>query len=245
MNMTENVRGPNWAAKKEKKSKRYCREYPRGMAELKMTRYISIPETTQRAAIPMTNWDANRRPRCGTRVGASMGARALLLAVLLAACVGVYVHKHWPGQSPSTITGASYVVDGDTIDIWGTRIRLIAIDAPELDQKCNDAEGRPWACGSVAARELRNHIGGRELKCEASRLDQYKRVLAVCFLPDGSDVNGWMVRQGWALAFRSTRRYRAEHEDAASAKRGLWAGTFAAPWEWRERNPRRAGDVGM
>jgi endonuclease YncB( thermonuclease family) len=193
----------------------------------------------------MGRWAANKRPGRGTRVGARIDARTLLLAVLLAACVGFYIYKNWPRQSPSTITGTSHVVDGDTIDIWGTRIRLLAIDAPELDQTCSDAQGRSWPCGSVAARELRNHVNGQELKCESSRLDQYKRVLATCFMPDGSDVNAWMVRQGWALAFRNTRRYRAEQDEAATAKRGLWAGTFTTPWEWRDRNPRRAGDAGM
>src|SRR5258706_561916 len=90
----------------------------------------------------------------------------------------------------------------------------------------------------LAARELRNHVNGHDLKCESSRHDQYNRVLAICFLPDGSDVNAWMVRQGWAVAFRTTKRYRPEQDDAAAAKRGLWAGAFAMPWEWRDRNRR-------
>src|SRR3954469_15416440 len=161
----------------------------------------------------MGRWPANRRPWAGTRSGVRIDGRALLVLVLLAASVGFYIHKYWSHQS--AIAGTSYVIDGDTIDVWGTRIRLTAIDAPELDQTCSDAEGRSWACGSAAARELRNHVNGQELKCQWSRYDQYKRVLATCFLPDGSDVNAWMVRQGWALAFRNTRRYRAEQDEAA------------------------------
>jgi endonuclease YncB( thermonuclease family) len=164
----------------------------------------------------------------------------LVVVMLLAASAGLYIYKQRPTPSPSTIVGTSYVVDGDTIDIWGTRIRLLAIDAPELEQMCNDAEGQSWACGSVAASELRNHLNGHALTCESSRIDQFKRALAVCFLPDGSDVNAWMVRQGWAVAFRTARRYRAEHDEAAAARRGLWAGSFTLPWEWRDRNPRRA-----
>jgi endonuclease YncB( thermonuclease family) len=48
-----------------------------------------------------------------------------------------------------------------------------------------------------------------------------------------------MVQQGWALAFRSTKRYRAQQDEAEAAKRGLWAGTFELPWEWRDEHPRK------
>ena len=54
-----------------------------------------------------------------------------------------------------------------------------------------------------------------------------------------------MKQQGWAIAFRATTRYRAENDEAAAAKRGVWAGTFMVPWEWRERNPRRPGNAGI
>ena len=193
----------------------------------------------------MAKWSTNRHPRYGTRTRGRISGRMLALAVLLAASVGIYISKHWPTQSTSTVVGTSYVVDGDTIDISGTRIRLLAIDAPELDQPCSDAQGRSWDCGSVAARELRNHVNEQDLKCESSRQDQYRRVLAICFMPDGSDVNAWMVRQGWAVAFRTTKRYRPEQDEAAAAKRGLWAGAFVMPWEWRDRNRRRAADTGI
>ena len=193
----------------------------------------------------MAKWATNRHPRYGTRTRGRISGRMLALAVLLAASVGIYISKHWPTQSTSTVVGTSYVIDGDTIDISGTRIRLLAIDAPELEQACSDAEGRSWDCGSAAARELRNYVNEQDLKCESSRQDQYRRVLAICFMPDGSDLNAWMVRQGWAVAFRTTKRYRPEQDEAAAAKRGLWAGAFVMPWEWRDRNRRRAADTGI
>ena len=182
-------------------------------------------------------------PRQRARPGARFNTRSLIVAVLLAGSIGFYIYKHWHAPTLTTIIGSSRVIDGDTIDIWSTRIRLEAIDAPELDQTCDDSDGRPWSCGSVAARELRRHVNGHELKCEPSRYDQFKRVLAICFRPDGSDVNAWMVRQGWALAFRSTTRYRAAQDEAAAAKRGLWAGGFITPWDWRQREARRTGAV--
>jgi endonuclease YncB( thermonuclease family) len=62
----------------------------------------------------------------------------------------------------------------------------------------------------VAANELRAHIRGRELTCNRRAFDRYKRVLAVCLLPDGSDMNAWMVRQGWALAYGFAKTYATE-----------------------------------
>ncbi|KWV57617.1 hypothetical protein AS156_38550 [Bradyrhizobium macuxiense] len=61
-------------------------------------------------------------------------------------------------------------------------------------QSCTDADGKPWSCGICATRELRNCIRGREVTCEEKALDRYKRMLAICELPDGSDINAWMVR---------------------------------------------------
>jgi endonuclease YncB( thermonuclease family) len=182
----------------------------------------------------MAGWAARRRT--GHR-----DARPLILVVLLVGSIAIYAYQRRHPPTLTTVVGTSHVIDGDTIDIRSTRIRLEAIDAPELDQACTDPQGRSWPCGSAAARELRQHVSGQELRCEPSRFDQYKRVLAICFLADGVDVNAWMVRQGWALAFRSTTRYRAEQAEAAAAKRGLWAGTFMPPWEWRQHETRRTG----
>ena len=156
----------------------------------------------------------------------------------MACALAYYAYRHRPApwQAPAPVVGASRIIDGDTIDVWGQRIRLQAIDAPERDQTCRDAQGRKWTCGLAAARELRRRIDGQELTCEPSGLDRYQRVLAICFLRDGSDLNAWMVRQGWALAFRSSTRYRAEQNEAESLGRGIWAGSFVPPWEWRQHH---------
>ena len=66
-------------------------------------------------------------------------------------------------------------------------------------------------------------------------LDRYRRVLAVCAMPDGSDLNGWLVQQGWALAYGYSSLYRSQEAEAHAAKRGIWAGSFIPPWEWRHR----------
>jgi endonuclease YncB( thermonuclease family) len=174
--------------------------------------------------------------RTGTK---PVGAGPLVLAIVLAGAVVIHgvqrANNRPPAEVHADIVGKARVIDGDTIDISGSRIRLRGIDAPESNQTCTDAGNRKWLCGRTATHELIGHLAGRPLKCESSGLDRYRRVLAVCALPDGSDVNAWMVQQGWALAYYSAA-YRSEEAQAHAAKRGIWAGSFMPPWEWRHRH---------
>ena len=124
------------------------------------------------------------------------------------------------------------VVDGDTLDVGGVRIRLHGIDAPETAQNCR-AGGRLWSCGREAGRALVRRIGGRPVACEERDRDLYGRVVAVC-RTSGSDLNAWMVAEGWAFAYRRySHAYVAEESRARSAQRGIWRGEVVAPWEWR------------
>ncbi len=73
------------------------------------------------------------------------------------------------------------------------------------------------------------------VECEPEGRDRYGRTLAICSA-DNVELNGWLVREGWALSFvRYGDRYRAEENDARAAKRTLWSGAFIAPWDWRHR----------
>jgi endonuclease YncB( thermonuclease family) len=161
----------------------------------------------------------------------------LLGLILVAALAGFYAYNHWNAPPQPAIVGKAWVIDGDTIDVSGTRIRLQGIDAPESDQSCTDSKGAAWPCGREATRELMAHIRGRELTCDRRGLDRFQRVLAVCVLPDGADVNAWMVQQGWALASGFVKIYRSEEAEAEAAKRGIWAGSFMHPQQWRQRHP--------
>jgi endonuclease YncB( thermonuclease family) len=142
-----------------------------------------------------------------------------------------------------TLSGQADVIDGDTLSPRGekTRIRLYGVDAPEGQQSCEDTSGKRYLCGSRAAEALAEIIGrnGR-VTCEKLDQDRYGRIVAVC-RANGRDINGELIRQGWAIEYGqySDGRYSDEEAEAGNAKRGLWAGRFVKPWDWRrgERLP--------
>jgi len=155
-----------------------------------------------------------------------MRIRPLLLALLLLA------HTACAGE-PTVVVGAAKVVDGDTVHVQGTKVRLYGIDTPETAQPCTDAQGAEYACGISAKDALSARIDGRPVRCVGKDTDVFGRLVAVCSIGD-DDLNAAMVRAGWALAFRKySEDYVALEDEARAGKVGLWAGTFTAPWEWR------------
>ena len=135
--------------------------------------------------------------------------------------------------SAETITGVASVTDGDTLEIRGTRIRLHGIDAPESSQHCVRPSGQDWRCGQLAALALSDRIGRRSVSCEERDIDRYGRTIAVCS-QGGVDLNSWMVREGWAVAYRQySQDYVREEAEARSAGRNIWSGSFVMPWDWR------------
>jgi endonuclease YncB( thermonuclease family) len=133
-------------------------------------------------------------------------------------------------QSP--VVGVASVIDGDTLEIHDQRIRLHGIDAPESGQSC-EKDGKQYRCGQQAALALADKIGRALIRCEQRDIDRYKRTVAVCRL-GVEDLNGWMVRQGWAIAYRQYSRDYVDDESAAqAAKAGIWAGRFIEPSKWR------------
>ncbi|MYG26981.1 MAG: thermonuclease family protein [Boseongicola sp. SB0677_bin_26] len=131
------------------------------------------------------------------------------------------------------VSGPARVIDGDTIAIRGQRIRMHGIDAPESAQTCLDASGQAYRCGQVASNALASMAGRGSVACRARDVDRYGRLIAVCFR-DGIDLNAWMVRDGYAMAYRRYSSDYVRHESAARARRaGIWQGRFVAPWDWR------------
>ena len=132
------------------------------------------------------------------------------------------------------ITGRVSVTDGDTLVIRDTKIRLHGIDAPESSQLCQTAAGKEYRCGQAAALALSDRIGDATVSCEPRDMDRYGRTVAVCS-KGTEDLNAWMVAQGHAIAYRRYSTDYVEAEDQAkAAKRGIWAGSFTTPAEWRK-----------
>jgi endonuclease YncB( thermonuclease family) len=138
------------------------------------------------------------------------------------------------------IAGLARVVDGDTIVVGETRIRLEGIDAPEAGQTCGRSVVGWWACGTEATAALARLVEGKSIRCEPQGLDKYGRTLAVCFV-GGEDVNAWMVRQGLAWAFvRYSQRYVQQEAEARARRVGVWQGQAMPPWDYRAQRWTRA-----
>jgi endonuclease YncB( thermonuclease family) len=132
------------------------------------------------------------------------------------------------------LAGPVRVGDGDSIDIGPTRIRFHGIDAVELAQHCKDEAGSDFACGEDAKRTLEALVQGKTVRCdERHGVDQYGRIAAVC-TADGLDLNAAMVDAGFAVAYRQhSLAYVPNEERAKAARKGLWAGSFELPWDYR------------
>jgi endonuclease YncB( thermonuclease family) len=117
--------------------------------------------------------------------------------------------------SAADLTGRASIIDGDTLEIHGQRIRLFGIDAPESRQTC-EANRQTYRCGQQAALALSDHIGQQTVTCEPRDTDRYGRVVAIC-RAGTEDLNGWMVAQGWAVAYRHYSSAYIGEEDTARA----------------------------
>jgi len=123
------------------------------------------------------------------------------------------------------------VVDGDTVHLAdGREIRLVGIDAPELNPGHETLPPEPHA--RAARRALRELVGGARVRPrfapDAPRRDRYGRWLAHLAAPDGTWVQGALLRGGHARAYilRHGRplapRMLALERRARRANRGLW-----------------------
>lgn len=143
-----------------------------------------------------------------------------------------------------SLVGRASVVDGDTLEIQGVRVRLWGVDAVESSQTCLDAAGRVWPCGRRAAFALADFLGARTVACTRKDTDRYGRMVAVCRVGE-TEINRWLVEQGWALAYvqYGGRVYLPAQSQAQASQRGIWQGRFIPPWEYRKNpaNPPTAG----
>lgn len=149
----------------------------------------------------------------------------LILILVLAALTQVT-----PGD-PGAASGQLKAIDGDSFHLGSDEVRLVGIDAPEGRQSCTKG-GKTWACGEEARRRLQGLVGSRKIDCDVEDRDKYGRLLAVCRI-GATDINRWMVEQGWAVSYG---RYLDAEREAERAERGIWASEFERPRAWRERS---------
>lgn len=140
-----------------------------------------------------------------------------------------------PSQGAEKLSGRATVIDGDTIDIGGTHVRLEGIDAPEASQSCSRKWIGTWSCGAAATKALSRLIAGRRVDCEARGHDKYGRTLGVCSV-DGRDINAEMVRTGNAWAFvKYSKTYVEAEAEARALKVGVWQAETEPAWVFREK----------
>lgn len=132
-------------------------------------------------------------------------------------------------------------IDGDTLRAGnGAEYRIFGIDAPELKQTCEEANGKEWLCGRAAKTKLTKLIQGGGVTCETKSTDRYGRNIAQCSAEGVPDLGEVMVREGYAidLGGQTGYAYADAEREAREAKRGIWRGSFQRPGAWREDNPR-------
>lgn len=149
-----------------------------------------------------------------------------------------------------SIYGTPRVVDGDTIEIKGEKIRLMCVDTPESNyrgktQYCLDNE---TDCGLLAKQALQKMIGTHDVWCNYSKRDVYGRILGICkqyrFIDGNWSVretyNYMLLEQGYAWFYKGGKECKKYEEAFLDAKKegyGLFdseIGGFKEPKLWRK-----------
>lgn len=177
--------------------------------------------------------------RRGTGRGFAPKLRDYALTAALFIVLGALA-VHFENRAAHEISGAVRVVDGDTLAIGSSRIRLQGLDAPEMGQQCRQS-GRSYDCGRQARDALVEAIDGGTIACKARRKDRYGRLVAICYLGD-VDLGRRIVEEGWAVA---SGDYDLAERLARTAGRGIWAGEFERPGDWRAQRGLATDDGGM
>ena len=147
----------------------------------------------------------------------------LALCVLTSACA----------PAEPTLQGRASVIDGDTLEIRGARVRVWGVDAPESRQQCWQA-GADVACGRIAANRLDQYIDGRTVSCFEQDRDRYGRIVARCEV-ERADLGEWLVGEGLAIRYARYAGFASVVEETRARRdhKGVWAGVFENPEDWR------------
>lgn len=110
------------------------------------------------------------------------------------------------------LTGRAYIVDGDTITLNKTQIRLFGIDAPEMNHPYG--KKAKWALVALCK--------GQTVRAEVTEKDVYGRTVAKCYLSDGRDLSAEMVKQGLAIDWPKFSGGIYRNLETKDARRKLW-----------------------
>ena len=143
--------------------------------------------------------------------------------------------------SAETIAGPASVIDGDTLEIRGERVRILDVDALERGQFCfkklQSLDEGAWPCGLQAAMALSDWIGGQTVTCETTTQETtelHETWLARCAVA-GQDVAEWLAASGRAVPDRRCKcdAIRDAAHKARAAQLAIWTSAFTMPWQWR------------
>src|SRR5260370_30742382 len=99
---------------------------------------------------------------------------------IAAATVAALLLVWGPDLFADDLAGQASIVDGDTLEIHGTRIRLWGIDAPESSQLCRGEDSLQYRCGAKAPNDLDAFIARRPVSSIPISLDRYGRPVPTC-----------------------------------------------------------------
>ena len=117
-----------------------------------------------------------------------------------------------PKPTTPTLEGAAYVVDGDTLVIQKTQIRLFGVDAPEINHPYGNKA--KWALVSLCK--------GQTVRAEVTAEDDHGRTVAKCSLPDGRDLSAEMVKAGLAIDWPKFSGGKYRSLEVSDARKKMW-----------------------
>ena len=172
----------------------------------------------------------------------------------------VFIINHWdqldaPVEQADDLLGPAEgnAIDGETLLLRGVEVQLFGMDAVEVDQICQDAEGADYPCGRRATYALQTLLRTGAVVCFPLFAVNENRVVAVCELvEDGAEIpsspidflqderrrnlSRLMIAQGHALSIGIGSQYFGSDQDEAQRQRiGIWQGSFQPPSAWRRR----------
>jgi endonuclease YncB( thermonuclease family) len=152
-------------------------------------------------------------------VGAVIGA----FVVLLALPSDLFGRVPSPSGSIRADAAQVAVIDGDTLRLQETIIRLQGVAAPPRGFSCRRADGAAFDCGAAAVAALADLVRGRTILCHIAGRDNSGFPQGMCEAGE-TDINRRLVADGWARARADMPAFSPEESRARRDQRGLWRG---------------------